>query len=180
MVRATPTVLLLNQAESIKGARMLSTSQGLWISSGSWVSGMQHQLQRIAEGLMPARTGREEPCPTRGWDKFWSGPPPAIFHLNPAEATRGPRRVFTPYYFSITLGSQVSGMQHQLQRIAEGLVPAGTGTEELHSTRGWDWVGPGWGHPCHLLHEPGRGHLGPQRTLHTAGPLADPGPHDYL
>jgi hypothetical protein len=34
--------------------------------------------------------------------------------------------------------------------------------------------------PPHLLHEPSRGHPGPQRTLHTAGPLAHSGPHDHL
>ena len=142
---------------------------------GSRVSGAQHQLQRIMEGLMPAGTP-----PDQRLGSVRVRATPAIFLLSPAEATKDSRVLSTPQGIRLTSGTRVSGMQHQLQRIAEGLVPAGTGTEELHSTRGWDWVGPGWGHPCHLLHEPGRGHLGPQRTLHTAGPLADPGPHDYL
>ena len=34
--------------------------------------------------------------------------------------------------------------------------------------------------PHHLLCEPGRGHLGQQRTFHAAGPLAHPGPPDHL
>jgi hypothetical protein len=38
----------------------------------------------------------------------------------------------------------------------------------------------GRGQPHQLLHEPGRGCLGHQRTLHTAGNLAHPGPPDHL
>ena len=38
--------------------------------------GMQHQLQRMAKGLVPAGTGTKETHPTRGWDSFWSGPAP--------------------------------------------------------------------------------------------------------
>jgi hypothetical protein len=51
----------------VGGSRVLSMPQDLGI-------GMQHQLQRIEEGLVTAGTGTEEPCPTRGWDPFRSGP----------------------------------------------------------------------------------------------------------
>jgi hypothetical protein len=110
-------------------------------TSGSQVSGTQHQLQRIEEGLVPARTGRKEPRQTRGWEPFWLGPAPpssAIFCLNPPEATKGPRVLSIPQDLGITTASRVSGTQHQLQTIMEGLVPAGTGTKEPHPTRGWD------------------------------------------
>ena len=35
------------------------------------------------------------------------------------------------------------------------------------------------GHPHDLPREPGRGHQGPQRTLHTTGPLAHSGARDH-
>ena len=38
----------------------------------------------------------------------------------------------------------------------------------------------GASHAIHLLHEPGRGCLGHQRTLHITGTLAQPGPPDHL
>jgi hypothetical protein len=38
----------------------------------------------------------------------------------------------------IALGSRVSRSQHQLQRIVEGLVPAGAGKSEPRPNRGWD------------------------------------------
>jgi hypothetical protein len=63
---------------------------------------------------------------------------PTIFLLNPLEATRGPRVLSTPQDLGITSGSRVSGTRHQLQRIQDGIVPAGTGTEETYPTRGWD------------------------------------------
>jgi hypothetical protein len=75
-VRATPTIFLLSPEEATKGFRVLSTPQDLGITSGSRVSGTQHQLQRIAEGLVPAGTGTKEPCPTRGWDLFQLRPHP--------------------------------------------------------------------------------------------------------
>ena len=49
---------------------------------GSLVSRMQHQFQRIPEGLVPARTGTKEPCPTRGWDSFWLLQTHAILNAN--------------------------------------------------------------------------------------------------
>jgi hypothetical protein len=106
------------------------------------------------------------------------GTSPSIFRLNPAEAIKGSRVLSTSQNLGINLESRVSGTQYQLQRIMEGLVPAGTGTKEPCLTRGWDSFRSG--QPLHLLCEPSRGHLGPQRTLHNAGPLAYPGPHDHL
>jgi hypothetical protein len=69
-------IVLLSPAEAAKGYRVLSMQQDIWISSGSQVSATQLQLYRITEGLVPAGTGTEEPCPTRGWDPFRSGPAP--------------------------------------------------------------------------------------------------------
>jgi hypothetical protein len=48
------SIFLLNPAEASKGSRVLSMLQDLVITLGSWMSGTQHQLQRIAEGLVPA------------------------------------------------------------------------------------------------------------------------------
>ena len=73
LVGATPAIFLLSPVESTKGSRVLSMMQDLGITLGSWVSRMQHQLQRITEGLVPVGTGTEEPHPTRGWDPFRSG-----------------------------------------------------------------------------------------------------------
>lgn len=67
-------IKLLNPEEAAKGPRILSMLQDLGIILRSQVSGTQHQLQRIAEGLVPAGTGTEEPRPTRGWDPPRSGP----------------------------------------------------------------------------------------------------------
>jgi hypothetical protein len=64
----------LNLGEATKVCRVLSVSQDLGITLGSRVSGTQHQLQRIEEGLVPAVTGSKESCTTRGWDPFWLGP----------------------------------------------------------------------------------------------------------
>jgi hypothetical protein len=51
--------------------------------------------------------------------------------LSPAEAAEGSRVLFILQDLGITLGSLwVSGTQNKLQRIAEGLVPVGTGTKE--------------------------------------------------
>jgi hypothetical protein len=61
-----------------------------------------------------------------------------MFCLNPAEAAKGSRVLFTPQELGITSGSLVSGTQHQLQRTVEGLVLAGKGTKEPHQIRGWD------------------------------------------
>ena len=63
---------------------------------------------------------------------------PAILFLSPAEAAKGSRVLFMLQDIGITSGTRASGTQHQLQRIVEGLVPAGTGKEELHLTRDWD------------------------------------------
>ena len=112
--------------------------QDLRSSWGSQVSGMQHQLQRIEEGLVPAGTETEEPHQTRGWDPFWLRPLPAIFLLSPAEAAKGSRVLSMLQDIGITLGKRVSGTQYQLQRIVEGLVPTGTGAKEPRPTRGWD------------------------------------------
>jgi hypothetical protein len=86
-------------------------------------------------------------------------------HLNPAKATKGQRVLSTLQDLGITSGSQVNGKQHQLQRLADGLVPAGI----LSSP----------GQPHYLPHEPGWGHQGSQRTLNTTGPLAHPGTRDH-
>jgi hypothetical protein len=61
-----PTIFFLNPAEDAQGSRGLSMPQDLRITSGSRVSGTQHQLQRIAEVLVPAGTGTKEPRPNRG------------------------------------------------------------------------------------------------------------------
>ena len=73
LVGDIPAIFLLSPAEATKGTRVLSTLQDLGMTLGSWVSGKQHQLQRMAGGLVPAGTGTEEPHPTRGWDPFRSG-----------------------------------------------------------------------------------------------------------
>ena len=62
--------LLPEPEEPAKNPRGLSTLQDLRITSGSQVSGTQHQLQRMGEGLVPAGTGAKEPHLTRGWDPF--------------------------------------------------------------------------------------------------------------
>jgi hypothetical protein len=95
------------------------------------------------------------------------------------EPARGPRVRSKKQDFGITSGSPVSGAQYQLQRISEGLVPAGTGIEEPCPTRE-DEIRSGQGQPNHLLCEPRREHRGPQRNLQVAGPLAHPGPRDHL
>jgi hypothetical protein len=69
-----PPIFPLSPSEAAKGSRVLSTLQDLRITSGSWVSGMQHQLQRIVEGLVPAGTGTKKPRLTRGCNPFRSGP----------------------------------------------------------------------------------------------------------
>ena len=119
---STPAILLLSSREAAKGCRVLSKPQNLRITSGSRVSGMQHQLQRIEEGLVPAGTETEEPHQTRGWDPFWLRPLPAIFLLRPAEAAKVSRVFSMTKDLRITSGKRVSGTQYQLQRIVEGLV----------------------------------------------------------
>jgi hypothetical protein len=69
-------ISLLSPAEATKGSRVLSMPQDLGITSGSQVNGTQHQLQRIAKGIVLAGTGTKEHHPTRGWDEFRSGPAP--------------------------------------------------------------------------------------------------------
>lgn len=64
---------LLSPVEAAKGTRVLSMLQDLRITSGTLMSGMQHQLKRISEGLVPAKIGTKEPRPTRSWDQFRSG-----------------------------------------------------------------------------------------------------------
>jgi hypothetical protein len=61
--------------------------QDLRITSGSWVSGMQHQLQRIAECLVPAGIETKEP---HLLGSILVRASLAIFHLNPAKGTRSP------------------------------------------------------------------------------------------
>jgi hypothetical protein len=68
-------------------------------------------------------------------------------------------------------------MQHQLQRITEGLVPAETGTKEPRPTRGWDSFLLGPAQPSSTWTQPRA--RGPQRTLHAPGPLGHPEPHDH-
>ena len=65
-----------NPVEAPKGSRVLSILQDLRITSGSQVSGMQHLLQRIAEGLVPAGTGTKEHIQPECWDLFRSRPDP--------------------------------------------------------------------------------------------------------
>ena len=120
-------IFLLRPAEATKNSRVLPTPQNPGITSGSRVNGRQYQLQRIAESLVPEGTGMEEPHQTRGWDPFGSGPPPPS--LSQEESAKGCRVFSMLQDLRITLGPQVSGTQHQLQRITEGLVPAGTGTK---------------------------------------------------
>ena len=102
------------------------------------MSGTQYRLQRIEEGLVPAGTGMEEPPPDQWLGSDQVRAIPAIFLLNPGEDSKMSRVFSMPQVLGITSGSQVSGSQHQLQRIVEGLVPAGTGMEEPCLTRGWD------------------------------------------
>jgi hypothetical protein len=61
---------ILSSALASQGFRVLSTPQNLRITSGSLVSGMQHQLQRITEGLLPAGKWMEESHQTRDWGPF--------------------------------------------------------------------------------------------------------------
>ena len=56
--------------------------------------------------------------------------------LRPEEASKG-SRVSTKQEIGINSGSQVSGRQNQLQRITEGPVPTGTGTEGFYLMRCW-------------------------------------------
>ena len=51
---------------------------------------MQHQLQRVEKGLVPAGTGTKETCPTRGWDSFQSGPAPPSSALTRPRVLRAP------------------------------------------------------------------------------------------
>jgi hypothetical protein len=78
------------------------------------------------------------------------GASPTIFHLNLAEATKNPRGFSIPEDLRITSAAHVSGTQHQLQRISEGLLPAGTRTREHHTTRGWDIFQSGLAPPSFL------------------------------
>jgi hypothetical protein len=70
-----------------------------------------------------------------------------------------------------TLGSQVSGTQHQLQRITEQV--------QWNPTRAEAGIHSGRGQPCHLPPEPSLGCQEPQRTHHATGPLAHPGLQDH-
>jgi hypothetical protein len=72
-----------------------------------------------------------------------------------------------PQDMGITLGSLVNGMQHQLQRIAEGLVPAETGAKEpAQPEAGILFVRS---QPLDLPPEHSRACQEPQRTLHASG-----------
>ena len=71
------------------------------------------------------------------------GATPAIFFLNPVEAARSPRVLSMPQDLRITWGSRVSGAQHQLQRVQEGLVQWGQGWRSPARHRGWDPVRSG-------------------------------------
>jgi hypothetical protein len=70
------------------------------------------------------------------------GATPAIFLLSPVEIAKDSRVLSMPQDLGITLGSWVSGMQHQLKRTEEGLVLAGTGTNEPCPTRGQVMASP--------------------------------------
>jgi hypothetical protein len=74
LLKTRTSIFCLNPTEATKGSRVLSMLQDLGIISGLQVSGKQHQLQRITEGLVPAGTETKEPCLTRGQDPFQSGP----------------------------------------------------------------------------------------------------------
>jgi hypothetical protein len=74
LVGATLAIFLLNPAEATRGPRVLSMIQDLWITSGSQVSGAQHQLGRVKEGLVPAGAGMEGYLLTKGWEPFRLGP----------------------------------------------------------------------------------------------------------
>jgi hypothetical protein len=57
-VGATLAIFLLSPAEAAKGSRVLPTFQNLGITSGSLVSGTQHQLQIIMEVLCQQEQGQ--------------------------------------------------------------------------------------------------------------------------
>jgi hypothetical protein len=57
---------------------------------------MQHQLQRITEGLVPAGTGTKEPRPNRGWDSFWRGPAPPSSAWTLPRPSRAPEESLHP------------------------------------------------------------------------------------
>jgi hypothetical protein len=127
-----PAIFRLNPVEATKGSRVLSTQQDLKIP-GEYNS---TSAPKNCEGSLPAGTGTKEPCPIQTLGSFQVPATTAIFLLSPEEATKGSRVLSTRQDLRITLGSQVSGMKHQLQGIVEGQEPAGTGTGESLLTRG--------------------------------------------
>ena len=76
-VKVTGATVHLVTAEPDGGPIVLQKAIDVlpWDTPESLHSGTQHQLQRIAEGLVAAGTEMEEPRLTRGWDPFLSGPP---------------------------------------------------------------------------------------------------------
>jgi hypothetical protein len=137
---------------TLRGAKEYSPHRR---TSGSRVSGVQHQLQRILKSLVLAGTWKKEPRPTRGWDLFQSGQHP-------------------PY-------ASPSAPPHPPSSFRVQQRPLGAPPGALHAAGPLDHLGiTGLGQPCHLLREPSLGHLGHQRTLHDAGALAHLGPPDHL
>lgn len=103
--------------------------------TGEWITTL---APKNHGGSCASRSRDKETPPNQRLRFVPVGATPAIFFLNPVEAARSPRVLSMPQDLRITWGSRVSGAQHQLQRITEGLVPERTGTKEPHWTRGWD------------------------------------------
>jgi hypothetical protein len=127
-------IFLLNLVEAPKGSRVLSTQQDLRITSRSRVTGTQHQPPKNHRASCASRNRDKGTQPNQRLGSVQVMSSPAIFLLNPAEATKGPRVLSSGPQDHLRI--MVSVMQHQLQRIAEGLVPAETGTKEPRPTRG--------------------------------------------
>ena len=101
-VGASPCIFLLNLAETTKGPRGLFTQQVLGITSGSLVSGTQHQLQRIPEGPVPPGTGTKEPHPEARIFSGWG----QAHHLprEPSRGGLGPQRTLNDTGHLVHLG----------------------------------------------------------------------------
>ena len=79
-------IFLLSPAEATKGTRVLSTLQDLGMTLGSWVSGKQHQLQKLQRSCA-SRNRDKGPHPNQklGSIQVWASP--TIFCMNLAEGT---------------------------------------------------------------------------------------------
>jgi hypothetical protein len=136
-------IFLLSSAEAVKGSRVLSMLQDHGITSGTGVSGMQHQLQRISKGLVPAGTGTKEPHPTRGWDPFRLGPAPpssAWTQLRTSRAPENSPRHRTPSTPRTSWSSESTWVIEATEVLGQGpLRPS-------YSARRWSWDLDTWAH----------------------------------